>query len=86
MTSVFSEVPLALYIRLLQHAQRSTKKEKEQSEYANNKACCKAVLLLGVANFCLMFVVNNQPHHRFLSDLVTSLSLKTSKEIMQKKF
>ena len=60
MTSVFSEVPLALYVRVLQHAQRSTKKEKEQSEYANHKACCKAVLLLGVADFCLMFGVNNR--------------------------
>ena len=60
MTSVFSEVPLALYTRLLQHAQRSTEKEKEQSEYASNKAFCKAVLLLGVADFCLMFVVNNR--------------------------
>ena len=56
MTSVFSEVLLALYTRLLQHAQQSTEKEKEQSEYANNKA----VLLLGVADFCLMFVVNNR--------------------------
>jgi len=59
-TSAFSEVPLALYVRVLQHAQQSTKKEKELSEYANNKACCKAVLLLGVADFCLMFVVNNR--------------------------
>ena len=55
-------------------------KEKEQGDYANNKACCKAALLLGFANFCLMFVVNN---HRFLSDLVTSSSLKTSKDNMQ---
>jgi len=60
MTSVFSELPLALYTRLLQHTQPSTKKEKEQSEYASNKAFCKAVLLLGVADFCLMFVVNNR--------------------------
>jgi len=51
MTSVFSEVLLALYTRMLQHAQRSTEKEKRQSEYANNKACCKAVLLFGVADF-----------------------------------
>ena len=60
MTLVFSEVPLVLYARVLQHAQRSVKKEKEQSEYASNKACCKAVLLLGVADFCLMFVANNR--------------------------
>ena len=60
MTSVFSEVLLALYTRLLQHAQRSTEMEKEQSEYASNKAFCKAVLLLGVADFYLMFVVNNR--------------------------
>jgi len=59
MTSVFSEVLLALYTRLLQHAQQSTEREKEQSEYARNKAFCKAVLLLGAADFCLMFVVNN---------------------------
>ena len=67
MTSVFSEVPLALYTRLFQHAQQSTKKEKEQSEYSNNKAL--AVLLLGVANFCLMLVVNN----RRLSNPTTNL-------------
>jgi len=36
-------------------------KEKEQSEYANNKACCKAVLLF---KFCLMFIVNN---HKLLT-------------------
>ena len=60
MTSVFSEALLALYTRLLQHAQLSTEKEKEQSEYACNKAFCKAVLLLGVAGFCSMFVVNNR--------------------------
>ena len=59
MTSVFNEVPLALYGRLLLHAQRSTEKEKEQSEYASNKVFCNTVLLLGVANFCLMFAVNN---------------------------
>ena len=59
-TSVFSEVPLALYARVLQHAQQTAKKEKEQSKYANNKACCKAVLLLGITDFCLMFVVNNR--------------------------
>jgi len=64
MASVFSEVPLALYTRVLQHAQLSTEKEKEQGEYANNKAFCKAVMLLGVADFCLMFVVNN---HRLLT-------------------
>ena len=62
MTLVFSEVPLALYTRVLQHAQRSTctEKEKEQSEYPNNKACCKVVLLFGVADFCLMFVIYYQ--------------------------
>ena len=43
MTSVFSEVPLALFTRVLQHAQQSKEKEKVQSEYANNKACCKAL-------------------------------------------
>ena len=60
MTSVFSEMPLTLYARLLLHAQRSTEKEKEQSEYASNKVFCNAVLFLGVADFCLMFVVNNR--------------------------
>ena len=49
---------------LLLHAQRSTEKEKEQSEYASNKVFCNAVLLLGIADFCLMFVVNN---HRLLT-------------------
>ena len=60
MTLVFNEVPLALYARLLLHAQRSTEKEKEQSEYASNKVFCKAVLLLGLADFSLMVVVNNR--------------------------
>ena len=60
MTSVFNEVPLALYARLLLHAQRSTEKEKEQSEYTSNKVLFNAVLLLDVADFCLMFVVNNR--------------------------
>ena len=89
MTSDFSEVPLALHTRLLQHDKRSTEMEKEQSEYASNKAFCKAVLLLGIANFCLMFIVNN---HRLLTRNSTTgfigfsnlISLKTSKEIMQK--
>ena len=72
MTSVFNTVPLVLYTRVLQHAQQSTEKEKEQSEYANNKAHSKAVLLFGFADFYLMYVVNNHrlltsqlPHHRF---------------------
>ena len=64
MTSAFRELLLVLYTRVLQHAQQSTEKEKEQGEYANNKACCKAVLLLGFTDFCLMFVVNN---HRLLT-------------------
>ena len=42
----------------------ATQKENEQSEYANNRACCKAVLLFGVVDFCLKFVVNN---HRLLN-------------------
>ena len=60
MTSIFSIVLLVLYARLLQHAQLSTEQEKEQSEYANNKARNKAVLLFG---FCqLLFdVCNKQP-------------------------
>ena len=63
-TSVFSIVLLVLYIRVFQHAQRSTEKEKEQSEYANNKDHSKTVLLYGFADFCLMHVVNN---HRLLT-------------------
>ena len=59
MTSIFSIVLLVLYARLLQHAQLSTEQEKEQSEYANNKARNKAVLLFGFANFCLVHVINN---------------------------
>ena len=39
----FSIVPLLLCTRVLQHAQQSTEKEKEQSEYAKNKAHYKAV-------------------------------------------
>ena len=58
MTSVFSAVPLVLYTRVLQHAQQSIEKEKEQSEHANNKAHSKAVLLFGFADFCLVYVVN----------------------------
>jgi len=54
MTSIFSIVLLVLYTRVLQHAQQGTEKEKEQSEYANNKARYKAVLLFGFADFCLM--------------------------------
>ena len=64
MASVFSTVPLVLYTRVLQHAQQSTEKEKEQSEYVNNKAFCKAVLLFGFADFCLMHAVNN---HKLLT-------------------
>ena len=64
MTSIFSVVVLLLYTRVFQHAQRSTEKEKEQSEYANNKAHNKAVLLFGFDEFCLMHVVNN---HRLLT-------------------
>ena len=30
----------------------ATEKEKEQSEYANNKACSKAFLKFGFAYFC----------------------------------
>ena len=75
MTLVFSKVLLLLYIRVLQHAQQSTEKEKEESEYANNKARCKAVLLFGFADFCLMFVVNNQRFVRF-SNLIKPLNIK----------
>jgi len=49
---------------VLQHAQQSTEKEKEQSEYTNSKAHSKAVLLFGFADFCLIYVVNN---HRLLT-------------------
>ena len=62
MTSSFSRMPLLLYTRVLQHAQQSTKKEKQQVN--NNNAGNKAVLLLGFADFCLMFVVIN---HRLLT-------------------
>ena len=55
---------LSLYTRVLQYAQQSTEKEKEQSEYARNKACTRAVLLFGFADFCLMYVVNK---HRLLT-------------------
>ena len=57
MTSVFIEVLLALYTKALQHAQPSTEKEKEQSEYTNNEAGCKAVLLFGFADCRLLFDV-----------------------------
>jgi len=36
------------------------KETKEQSEYANIQDCYKAVLLFGIADFCLMFLVNNR--------------------------
>ena len=48
-------VPLFLYT---QHTQQSTEKEKEKSEYANNKAS-KAILFFGLADFYLMHVVKN---------------------------
>ena len=64
----FSILPLVLYTKVLQHTQQSTKsteKEKEQSEYANNKARSKAALVFGFADFCLMHVMNN---HRLLTN------------------
>ena len=60
MTSIFSEVLLALYTRLLQHAQQSTEKEKEQSEYASNKAFCKAVFFIGCCQL-LFDICSKQP-------------------------
>ena len=38
-------------------------------EYVNNKACNKAVLLFGFADFCLMYIVNK---HRLLTPQVTN--------------
>ena len=55
------------------------KREKEQSDYAFNKACNKAIF----ANFYLLYVVQARPPvinfiSVFLSNLVILLSLQTS--------
>ena len=57
------------------------RRKKSNSEYASNKF---SVMLFCYWALPTFFDVCSKQPHRLLSDLVTSLSLKTSKEIMRK--